>query len=469
VYHLRREAFPSGSARTRRMTDGTPATEASLVLDKAALERQEEERLSCLAMKSARARRLLPEPAEGRHFQHRTEYQRDRDRIIYSRSFRRLRQKTQVYLPYGGDHYRNRMTHTMEVSQISRTIARALQLNEDLVEAIVMGHDVGHSTFAHSGEKILNEILRGETRLDDLPGWKGEDLGGFKHNYQSIRVLDEIEKQYAFPGLNLTGDVREGIIKHTSMRRNITYPGLTEDGLNLGRPVFFEGQVTALADDIAQQIHDCDDGMRAGQVDLAEVENLAVSKEIFARAGSSLTSVSSRYVRRNLLFRAMTHLFVTNVILESGKKLTAWAEKNAVTSTDAFYERLDDLRNGVVTLSEEGKRLYADLREFVYRRIISSLTVSRGDARARMFVTGLFKAYYRDPRLLDDYVLLRFREKSGRPFLRDVSFSEMPKEIERYYWGEPIFIRLVCDHIAGMTDKYAVDEYDKIYSPHPRG
>jgi len=449
------------------LNDTPSDNEPGTVLDKAALEAQEEERLAPFAMKSARARRLVSQPPEGRVFHHRTEYQRDRDRIIYSRSFRRLRQKTQVYLPYGGDHYRNRMTHTMEVSQISRTIARALQLNEDLAEAIVMGHDLGHPCFAHSGEQVLDEILRGRMRLDDLPGWKGGNLGGFKHNFQSLRLVDQIEKQYDFPGLNLTTDVREGIVKHTSLGDGIRYPDLEEEGLNLGRAVFFEGQVTAVADDIAQQIHDCDDGMRAGQVVLEEVEELQISREIISRVGPSLTEVRSKYIRRNLLVRAMTHLFVTNIILESGATLAAWADRQKVDSTERFHERMDALEEGVVTFSDQGRRLYQDLREFVYRRIISSLTVSRGDARARLFITGLFKAYYRDPRLLDDYVLLRFRERSGHPYLRDVTLGEVPREIEEHYWGNPVFVRLICDHIAGMTDHYALDEYEKIYAPYP--
>jgi dGTPase len=419
-------------------------------------------------MKSGRARRLIPIPPEGKVFHHRTDYQRDRDRVIYSRAFRRLRQKTQVFLPHGGDHYRNRMTHTLEVSQISRTIARALRLNEDLCEAAVMAHDLGHPCFAHSGETVLHEILSGGVRLDDLPGWKGGDLGGFKHNYQSLRVVDLLEKQYDHQGLNLTADVREAILKHTSLRNGAGYPDLVEEGLHLGRPCFFEGQVTALADDLAQQIHDVDDGLRDGQVSAAEVEELLVAQEIRNRMGAEYERIPSRYVRRNLLIRGMTHLFVTNVIQESGPRLERWAGSRGIGTAEEFYERRDELEEGVIALSDSGKRLYADLRDFVYRRIISSLPVSRADARARMFVLGLFRAYYRDPRLLEDYALLRFKEWTGNRYLRDVPIAETAREVEARYWGNAVFIRTICDHIAGMTDRYALEEYDKIYATHPR-
>ncbi len=213
-------------------------------------ERLEEERLAVYASKSARAVRPYG-PARPMVGDVRTEYARDRDRIIHSRAFRRLKHKTQVFIPYEGDHFRTRLTHTIEVSQIARSAARALGLNEDLTEAIALGHDLGHTPFGHSGERMLDRLLRASH----------PQTGGFKHNYQSVRVVDRLEKRYDDPGLNLTHDVREGIFKHTIWKRSFPFPLDFPEGLRFESGGTLEAQIVNWSDEIAQQTHDLEDGL----------------------------------------------------------------------------------------------------------------------------------------------------------------------------------------------------------------
>ena len=213
-------------------------------------ERLEEERLAVYASKSARAVRprgaASPSPGDAR-----TDYARDRDRIIHSRAFRRLKHKTQVFIPYEGDHFRTRLTHTIEVAQIARSVARSLGLNEDLTEAIALGHDLGHTPFGHSGEYVLDRLLR-----ESHP-----EAGGFKHNFQSVRVVDRLEKRYEEPGLNLTHDVREGMFKHTAWRKDFPFPLDFVEGLRFGSGGTLESQAVNWSDEIAQQTHDLEDGL----------------------------------------------------------------------------------------------------------------------------------------------------------------------------------------------------------------
>ena len=208
---------------------------------------------------------------------YRTAIQRDRDRIIHSRAFRRLKHKQQVFLISEGDHYRTRLTHTLEVAQLARTMANALGLNEILVEAIALGHDLGHTPFGHVGEVVLNDILSG---IDNLDGeLLRKNRGGFKHNYQSLRVLDKIEKKYQFDGLNLTSFVREGILKHTRLlREKYSYPEFRYEGLNfeIDSATTLEGQVVAICDEIAQRTHDLEDGIRAALVEIEKIRKLKI-------------------------------------------------------------------------------------------------------------------------------------------------------------------------------------------------
>ena len=431
------------------------------------LHEREEAHLAPWALRSSRTARRHEVDAEGRAFDFRTEFQRDRDRIVHSRAFRRLRQKTQVYLPDRSDHFRNRLIHTLEVAGIARTLARALSLNEDLAEAIALGHDVGHSAFGHSGESILNGILTGALPIDGLDREAAARCGGFKHNYQSLRVVDLLEKRYRHPGLNLTDAVREGILKHTALRSDIRYPDFVSDGLALDLPPFLEAQVVALADEIAQQVHDLDDGIQDGAVELRDVESLSIVQEVASKVGEAWAG-PGRFHRINQINRGIVHMLVTSVATHSAAQIHAWAEREAISTPDDFLERRERLPAGLVQLSPAVRGLYGELKKFVHRRVINSFAVNRSDARARRFLVDLFQAYYRNPRLLEDHVLLRFKEKETVRFLRDISPAAVEEEIAARYRDNPVFVRLLADHLASMTDTYALAEHERLHSALPR-
>ncbi len=431
------------------------------------LQALEEARLAPYAMRSARTTRRRPVDPEGRAFDFRTEYQRDRDRIVHARAFRRLRHKTQVYLPDRDDHFRNRMIHTLEVAGIARTLARALSLNEDLVEAAALGHDLGHCAFGHSGEAALNAVLTGREPVEGLDPEAAAAAGGFKHNYQSLRVVDLLEKRYDHGGLNLTDAVREAILRHTSLRSDIRYPDLDTRGLHLDLPPFLEAQVVALADEIAQQVHDLDDGIQDGAVDLAEVERLKIVREITSRLGEAY-GAAGRFLKVSQIVRGIVHLLVTSVATHTAAGLAAWADEQGIATHDDFLARRERVPAALVGFAPPARELYGELKKFVHRRVINSFAVNRSDETARRFLTGLFAAYYRNPRLLEDHVLLSFKARAGGRFLRDCSPAQVPKEVAARYWNNPVFLRVLADHLAAMTDTYALREYDRLHSALPR-
>src|SRR4029077_11939280 len=339
-------------------------------------ERLEEERLAIYASKSARAARprgaASPGPGDAR-----TDYARDRDRIIHSRAFRRLKHKTQVFIPYEGDHFRTRLTHTIEVAQIARSVARALGLNEDLSEAIALGHDLGHTPYGHSGEYVLDRLLR-----ESHP-----EAGGFKHNFQSVRVVDRLEKRYEEPGLNLTHDVREGMLKHTAWPHDFPFPLDFVEGLRFGSGGTLEAQTVNWSDEIAQQTHDLEDGLPLTEE--AAIEELAIAKRVRAARGYGNDPAS----RRASLIRGMIGLLSADLVEGSRARIERWLGANGIGSTDAFYARRDALPGDLVGFTEEGHRLYTELRQFVYRHIIHSFPVSRHDGHARRVLAGIFGAY----------------------------------------------------------------------------
>jgi dGTPase len=433
--------------------------------DRNRLEELEDGALAFCAVRSTEAARRRPIRAEGRHFDYRTAFQRDRDRVLHSRAFRRLKHKTQVYVPFTGDHPRTRLTHTLEVAQIGRTMARALGLNEDLVEAIGLGHDLGHTAFGHSGEKTLARVLAGEEPGCPLPAELLSDLGTFKHNYQSLRVVDLLEQRYDQPGLNLTDQVREGILKHTTWKIGFPFPLPSTDGLRLGLPCHLEGQVVALADEIAQQTHDLEDGLQADAVSLDEVERLAAAQAVIAHAGDSYRSERRRWRRAALLQRGLIHMFVTDAVQTSARTLTRLASRHGVEDRPGWQAIADEIPAAAITLSRKVMPLFVDLKAFIYRFIINHQEVNRQDHRARLVVAGLFRAYYDNPLLLPTYALLRYHEESGRPYLRDVPIPQIPAEVARHYRPEPGFVRLVVDHLAGMSDRFALDEFTALYHP----
>lgn len=408
-------------------------------------ERLEEQRLSIVASKSGRAVRPRGplRPMEG---DTRTEYVHDRDRIIHSRAFRRLKHKTQVFIPYEGDHARTRLTHTIEVSQIARSAARALGLNEDLSEAIALGHDLGHTPFGHSGERILDRLLRASH----------PEAGGFKHNYQSLRVVDRLEKRYEEPGLNLTHDVREGIFKHTSWKASFPFPLDFSEGLRFESAGTLEAQVVNWSDEIAQQTHDLEDGLPLAEEDA--IEELEISSVVREKREAG----PDRVTRRASLIRGMIGVLTADLVEESWTRIDRWVEENGIRTPDDFYARRERLQGNLVGFSERGLRLYRGLKDFVYRHIIHSFPVSRNDGHARRVITGVFEAYRDNPRLLPDDVLARLHEELGVPFLREIPLKDLDQEIARNYRPRPEFYRVIADHIAGMTDSYCNAEYREL-------
>ncbi len=435
-------------------------------LNQDSLQKLEESSLAPYAMLSSRSSRQIKLRDEGREYKFRTEFQRDRDRVIHSRAFRRLKHKTQVFVPYDGDHQRTRLTHTIEVAQLSRTIARALNLNEDLAEAIACAHDLGHTPFGHSGEKVLNKIMMGEDDIGNMPVELLKKGAGFKHSYQSLRVVDLLEKRYEHNGINLTNETREGIIKHTNWDPGRKYPDMIEKGLNLSIAPHFEAQVVAVADEVAQLAHDLEDGLRAREVELSKIETLSIGDQIVKHLGPRYKSSGSTFLKQNMMIRGIIHLLITNIVLSSGKRLSEWAEEFSIDSNDAFYDKRDKIQDRTVWFNDEGEKLYIELKSFVFKWIINSFMVNRADGRARYFIRKLFEAYYTNPLQLDSYVLIRFREKSNLRYLRDIDIREQEEELKNNYHGNPTFIRLICDHIAGMSDAYALREFEKLFIPY---
>jgi dGTPase len=428
------------------------------------LETDERRRLAFFATRSSEAGRRYESP-EPQSADHRLAFQRDRDRILHSRAFRRLKHKTQVFVPHVADHPRTRLTHTLEVGQLARTIARALGLNEDLAEAIAMGHDVGHTAFGHTGEKVLDEILRGTNNEVILPEGVSSRAGAFKHNYQSLRVVDLLEWRYDHPGLNLSDQVREGILKHTTWRKNYRFPLPSSEGLFLDRPCHLEGQVVAAADEIAQQTHDLEDGLRAGSVRLENVEELAAARRVIEPMEERYRGQRSRSLRQSLLIRGLIGLFVTDVISSGATRIASFLDRSGATDHDGWAARSREISQTTVWCSREVEELFDELKAFIYRFIINHAQVNRQDWRARKVVSSLFRAFWSNPLNLPSYVLLRARDELDLVYLRDIPIKSVAGEVASRYHSSPGFARLVADHIAGMSDRFALEEYRSLELP----
>jgi dGTPase len=430
------------------------------------LEALEESRLALYGTRSAEAVGQRDE-ASGGEADIRLAYQRDRDRILHCRAFRRLKHKTQVFVPHVADHPRTRLTHTLEVGQLGRTIARALGLNEDLVEAAAMAHDVGHTAFGHTGEKVIDEILQGRNTDMPLPPEVVAEVGAFKHNYQSLRVVDLLEHRYSEPGLGLSHQVREGILKHTSWKVRFPFPVADVEPLVLDGPCHLEGQALAVADEIAQQTHDLEDGLRAGAVRLQRVEELAVSKRVIAGLGAGYGTEDRPWLRQNLLIRGLIKLFITDVVTASVDRLERFCARRDIQDRDGFAARARELSQTTVWFSRDVESLFDGLKAFIYQFIINHSTVNRQDWRARKVVTALFRAFWLNPLNLPNYVLLRARDELGFPYLRDMPIKAVAAEVADRYHASPGFARLVADHIAGMSDRFALEEYRSLEQPTP--
>ncbi len=400
--------------------------------------------------------RLINEEQNEQDF--RTDFQHDRDRIIHSRAFRRLKHKTQVFLSIEGDHFRTRLTHTLEVAQISRTIARSLGLNEDLCEAIALGHDLGHTPFGHIGENFLNQVMSGIDTLDKLIPEKIKfQLGGFKHNYQSLKVVDSLEKRYNFEGLNLTDKVRLGILKHTSLKTSINYHDLNLDSIDLETPLFLEAQVVAFSDEIAQQTHDLEDGLRSHIVNPNDVLKLDILKDF------KPDKCEDDFIR-NHISRFLINKLVSNAVLTTGKNIETFIEDLKIYNHDDFLNKWKQKGKNLVSFSNNIIAQYKELRSYVYQEIINSAQINRLEGKAKFFLRKLFKAYVQNPLQLPDYMLNRYARLNGETSLRKQPF-ELREKLIYQYRQRPDFIRLICDYIAGMTDSFAIEEFKKLYLP----
>ncbi|GAB4422868.1 MAG: deoxyguanosinetriphosphate triphosphohydrolase [Anaerolineae bacterium] len=373
------------------------------------IETQEAERLAPFAMLSRNSLgRVFPEAEHP----YRAAYQRDRDRIIHTTAFRRLEYKTQVFLTTEGDYYRTRLTHTIEVAQIGRTIARALRVNEDLTEAICLAHDLGHGPFGHSGEAALNDLMA--------------DHGGFDHNFQSFRIVEKTESRFPdFKGLNLTWEVREGILKHETEYDRSHVTSLEPEW----RPTL-EAQIVNLADEIAYNTADLDDGLRSGMITPQQLKDVEVWRLVLAELQLSPVEPLSEMARHRII-RRLVGKEVTDVI----QATTANLQAHALDSVTALRQA----DTNMIAYSAEGYRLNRELKDFLYRNLYHHWRVLRVSLKARRFITELFEAYVNHPNILPGPVQAEIEHKGLH--------------------------RTVCDYIAGMTDRFALQEHDRLFSP----
>ena len=372
------------------------------------------------AHETATRGRAHPEPPPAGH---RGEVQRDRDRIVHSGAFRRLEYKTQVFVNHEGDLYRTRLTHSLEVAQIGRSICGALQLNESLCEAICLAHDLGHTPFGHAGQDALNECMT--------------EFGGFEHNLQSLRVVDELEERYAeFSGLNLTFECREGILKHCSARNARELGEIGRRFLERRQPSL-EAQLANIADEIAYNNHDVDDGLRSGLLQIAELKEVA----LFARHQAE---VERRYP--GLGERRQIHEVIRRMINEVVNDLIETTRAQIATVAPLT---IDDVRSAGTPLVGFGERIAAEhleLKRFLRERLYRHYRVVRMTAKARRVVRELFESFHADLRLLPD----EHREAAARLEARD---------------GTNGRARAVADYVAGMTDRYAILEHARVHDP----
>lgn len=385
----------------------------------------------------------FPERSRGRDYPTgesptRSEFQRDRDRIIHSTAFRRLQHKTQVFLAHEGRHFRNRLTHTLEVSQMARSMARALRINEDLAEAIALSHDLGHTPFGHAGERVLDEKMR--------------SYGGFDHNVQALRVVTKIENRYAeHDGLNLTWETLEGILKHNGpltdaegrpagkYAREGLPPGLDEipasADLRIDTYASLEAQVAAIADDIAYNAHDIDDALRAKLLTLDDLADVPMAGPIVAEVRARYPDIAEKRQAHEVQRRMITRA-IEDVIETSGRGIAA-----------AGVESADDVRlagRTLVRFSPETEAAEKGLKHFLYGHVYRHEAVMAPVRESEAVVAGLFE---------------RYMDGAGMPGRWGEAARRAATEAER--------ARVVADFIAGMTDPYALDEYQRLFDARP--
>lgn len=357
--------------------------------------------------------RAYKEPAP----QYRGEFQRDRDRIIHCAAFRRLEYKTQVFVNHEGDLFRTRLTHSLEVAQIGRSVARALKLNEDLTEAITLAHDLGHTPFGHAGQDILNACMR--------------EYGGFEHNLQSLRVVDVLEERYAeFPGLNLTFETREGILKHCSVKNAKQLGEIGQRFIDRKQPGL-EAQLANLADEIAYNNHDIDDGLRYELLDIDQLNQVELFAEQYAAVRSKYPALTDRRVVHETVRRMINHVVVD--LIESSD---ACLESSKV-------QTIDDVRSfagPLINYSESVSQKMLELKRFLRNNLYNHPRVQQMTRSAKKMVEELFIRFMEQPNLLPT----QYQPKPDSAGLADRA-------------------RIVADYMAGMTDRYAINEHARLF------
>ncbi|HEX7080904.1 MAG TPA: deoxyguanosinetriphosphate triphosphohydrolase [Gammaproteobacteria bacterium] len=351
---------------------------------------------------------------------HRTEFQRDRDRIVHSTAFRRLVYKTQVFVNHEGDHYRTRLTHSLEVAQIARTVARAMRLNEDLVEAISLAHDLGHTPFGHAGQDALNECMR--------------EFGGFEHNLQSLRVVDELEERYAaFPGLNLTFETREGILKHCALRHARDLGDVGRRFVERTQPSL-EAQLANIADEIAYNNHDVDDGLRSGLLTLDQLAELPFFAEQLEAVEARYPNAPRERIAREVVRRMIGQL-VADLIRTSSEAVSAAAPRS-----------IDDVRaldRPLIRFSEPYVAVQTSLKRFLRDHLYTHPRVKRMTDHARETVRLLFDAFSADHARMPEKHAARAAAAEARS-------------------GRAGAARVIADYVAGMTDRFALETRERL-------
>lgn len=372
-----------------------------------------------------------PDQSKGRVYQepesrHRTPFQRDRDRIIHSSAFRRLKYKTQVFVYHEGDHYRTRLTHTLEVAQVTRTLARALMVNEDLAETVALAHDLGHTPFAHIGEIYLQKCM--------------ESFGGFDHNDQSLRVLTTLERKYPqWNGLNLTWETLEGVVKHNGPVKGKLNYSINEFSkqidLQLKTYASVEAQAAALADDIAYNNHDVEDGLRAGLFAIRDLESVPLLESALSSVRAQYPGIEEHYLVQELI-REMIGAMVDDVLAESNRRLKALHP--------GAPQDIRSAKQAVVAFSDPMRRKVDELRDFLYERMYRHHTVMRLWLKVERIVTDLFTAFMNNYKILPEEWQKRVEEAGGLA-------------------NDRVLARVVADYIAGMTDRYAIREHERLF------
>jgi dGTPase len=385
------------------------------MLTRQMLEAREDQFLAPYAMRSSQSRgRAYPEEEHA----YRTAYQRDRDRIIHTTAFRRLEYKTQVFVYSEGDHYRNRLTHSVEVAQVGRTLARSLGCNEDLTEAICLAHDLGHPPFGHVGEATLNHLM--------------QHHGGYDHQKQTYRIITELERRYPeHPGLNLTYEVREGVVKHDT-----SYDIVDASNYNAHERGTLECQLANLADEIAYNTSDMDDGIRSGILEPNAVKKLEISKRVLASLGEDSSADLSQTMMR--------HRFVRRLV---GMEISDTIQATEANIREAGIETLEELRHqpgNVANYTPEMQELNLELKQYLFKNFYRHFRVVRMATKAERLIRDLFEAYIEQPLQLP---------------------TETQQRAEEHVEG---LHRAVCDYIAGMTDRYAIQEHKRLYDPEER-